>query len=85
MLKSKLRKNNKNNFSWGDFFGEAVSQLVGELVGWIFIALLTTFPLFISWMLISSGLFWLILPFIILFLILVVSIFKRVNKSISNR
>ena len=81
MLKSKLRKNNKNNFSWSDFFGEAVSQLIGELVGWIFIA----FPLFISWMLISSGLFWLILPFIILFLILVVSVFKRINKNTQNR
>lgn len=79
MLKSKLRKDNKNNFSWGDFFGEAVSQLIGEFFLWILFAVLAAFPLVITGLLITYGLVWLIVPFVVLFGLLIRSIYKRMR------
>ena len=81
MLKPKLRKNSKNKFSWGDVISEGVSQLIGELLFWILLAVLTTFPLVITGLLITYGLVWLIVPFIVLFALLIRSIYKRMQRN----
>ncbi len=81
MLKPKLRKNSKNKFSWGDVVSEGVSQLIGELLFWILLAVLTAFPLVITGLLITYGLVWLIVPFIVLFGLLIRSIYKRMQRN----
>ncbi len=81
MLKPKLRKNSKNKFSWGDVISEGVSQLIGELLFWILLAVLTAFPLVITGLLITYGLVWLIVPFIVLFALLIRSIYKRMQRN----
>ena len=71
----------KNKFSWGDFASEGVSQLIGELLLWILLAVLAAFPLVTTALLITYGLVWLIVPFMVLFGLLIRSIYKRMQKN----
>ena len=60
---------------------EGVSQLIGELLLCILLAVLTAFPLVITGLLITYGLVWLIVPFMVLFGHLIVSIYQRMQKN----
>lgn len=75
-LNKKMNKN-KRRFSWEYFFGEAISQFISELIVWILFAALTTFPLVLAWLLVSSGMFWLLVPFVVLFGVLIKIFYKK--------